>query len=185
MASHLDSLTAAKREAVRRLAGSATPRAATADRGAASARVSASSHLAPADVARLRLRVQSLTDENECLRRNLKSLTAQARRSEAELQVRGWRCRYCVSAACKFACRWKPTLCSTPLPQALRCTAQQREARATERHATAAAQLEEQARRQQRALLNLAHNARAVAWENAELQGRLAALQVGWEGAGV
>lgn len=65
---------------------------------------------------------------------------------------------------------------------ALRSRAQQRERHAAEQHAEQHAALEEQAQRQQRALLDLARTAGGVARENVELHARLAALQVHWRG---
>lgn len=73
-------------------------------------------------------------------------------------------------------------MCCNPFSaaaQALRRTSAAKQQRAEQKHATTAAVLEEQAARQQRALLDLARTAQSLAAENAQLHGRLAALQVG------
>ena len=142
---------------------------------------------AAADVARLRVRAQTLSEENASLRRNLQALVSQAKRSEAELQVGRvqppWESPCCVLAAVPVALPRPPTQ-PPPQPhmQALRRTAAAKQQRAEERHAATAAALEEQAARQQRALLDLARAAQGLAAENAQLHGRLAALQVRWRG---
>lgn len=140
-------------------------------------------HVSAADAARLRVRAHTLAEENASLRRNLQAMVAQAKRSESELQVGHFCCAFrCSAVLCpatparRHNCRRHTT---SSFPQALRRTATAKQQRTEQQHATTAAVLEEQAARQQRALLDLARTAQSLAPENAQLHGRLAALQVG------
>lgn len=82
MSSFLDSIEPRRREQLLQLAASRLQAAPPPPPPAAG-------QLAAADAARLRVRAHTLAEENGSLRRNLQAMVAQAKRSEAELQVGG------------------------------------------------------------------------------------------------